>query len=338
MIKDNYQFALMFFREDQTAVGQIAVAVDWEPAREWAEFLALRRGTIGADGGDAEIVPSWDPKLGEPYLSGFRVALEGNGSGPSSTEIAIGYFKGLATEGSAHFVNKGELKAGEPFRYMAAAFPKQEQTAAASRPLFVSEDLSPPLPLKDGLLGVVSRSAWQHGESHPDELPVFVPQSVLDQAVELSGEAGALETGGILIGHLYRDQQVPEIFAEVTAQLPARHTQAQSTKLTFTAETWTDIRAALDLRRTGEIMLGWWHSHPVREWCKDCAIERQRVCGMASDFFSTHDQALHRTVFPRAYNIALVVNYVGFSQPTFSMFGWRRGMIQSRGFQVRGKG
>ena len=336
MIKDNYQFALMFFREDQT-IGQIAVAVDWEPAREWAEFLALRRGTIDIDGGDAEIVPSWDPKLGEPYLSGFRVALEGNGSGPSSTEFPIGYFKALATEGSAHFVNKGELKAGEPFRYVVAAFPKQEQTGAASGPLFVSEDLSPPLPLKDGLLGAVSRRAWQHGESHPDDLPVFVPQSVLDHAVALSGEAGALETGGILIGHLYRDQHIPEIFAEVTAQLPARHTQARSTKLTFTAETWTDIRAALDLRRTGEIMLGWWHSHPVREWCKDCAIERQRVCGMASDFFSTHDQALHRTVFPRAYNIALVVNYVGFSQPTFSMFGWRRGMIQSRGFQVRGK-
>jgi proteasome lid subunit RPN8/RPN11 len=282
-------------------------------------------------------VPSWDPKLGEPYLTGFRVALEANGAGQVSSEFPVSYFKGLASEGSAHFVDKGELKAGEPFRYLAAAFPKQEQTAAVSRPLFVAEDLSPPLPLRDASLGTLSRGTRLHGESHPDDLPAFVPQRVLDEAAALSRGAGVLETGGILIGHLYRDQRVPEIFAEVTAQLPARHTEAQSTRLTFTAATWTDIRAALDLRRTGEIMLGWWHSHPVREWCKDCAVEKQKVCGMASDFFSTHDQALHRTVFPRAYNIALVVNDVGFSQPTFSMFGWRRGMIKSRGFQVRGE-
>ena len=46
MIKDDYQFALLFFREDQSPVGQIALAADWEPAREWAEFFALRRGAL----------------------------------------------------------------------------------------------------------------------------------------------------------------------------------------------------------------------------------------------------------------------------------------------------
>ena len=340
MIKDNYQFALMFFREDQSPVGQIAVAADWEPAREWAEFQALRRGAIAADAAktDSEIVPSWDPKLGEPYVKGFQVRLEANGAGSMandlSTEFPIAYFKDLASQGSAYFVEKGVLKEGEQFFYLPSAFPRQEQSVEAPRPLFVAEDLTPPLPLKGSSITAFEKEARLHGEMRPDDLPVFVPQRVLDEASALSRNAGRLETGGILIGHLHQDQSLPEIYAEVTAQLPARHTEAQSTKLTFTSETWTDIRAALALRRKDEIMLGWWHSHPVREWCKDCAVERQRVCGMASDFFSAHDQALHRTVFARAYNVAIVVNDVSFSEPTFSMFGWQRGMIKSRGFHL----
>ena len=83
-------------------------------------------------------------------------------------------------------------------------------------------------------------------------------------------------------------------------------------------------------------MLGWWHSHPVREWCKDCAPERQQVCKMASDFFSAHDHALHRTVFPRAYSIALVANDAVMGDVTFSAFGWREGLLESRGFHIAG--
>lgn len=337
MIKDDYQFALLFFREDQSPIGQIAVAADWEPAREWAEFFALRRGVIAPDGVKriSEILPSWDTKLGEPYVKGFRVSLGANGAGEVSTEFPTTYFKDLASKGSAYFIQKGDLQEGEHFFYLPSAFPKQQKTVKAPRPLFVAEDLTPPLALKGSSLRDFECEAQTQGEIRKDDLPVFVPQRVLDEGAALSKQAGGLETGGILIGHLHQDQSVPEIYAEVTAQLPARHTEAQSTKLTFTSETWTDIRAALALRRKGEIMLGWWHSHPVREWCKDCAPEKQMVCGMANDFFSAHDQALHRTVFSRAYNVAIVVNDVGFSDPTFSMFGWRRGMIKSRGFHIR---
>jgi hypothetical protein len=167
-------------------------------------------------------------------------------------------------------------------------------------------------------------------------MPLFIPQRVLAEAKALSKEAGAKETGGILIGHLGRDSQLPEIFAQVTAQIPARHTEASLTSLTFTSETWTAVRNALDLRRKGELMLGWWHSHPVREWCKDCSAESQKACAMAVDFFSAHDHALHRTVFPRAYSVALVVNDLSENDATFSMFGWRRGLLESRGFHLTG--
>ena len=83
-------------------------------------------------------------------------------------------------------------------------------------------------------------------------------------------------------------------------------------------------------------MLGWWHSHPVREWCKDCTRERQQTCALAAGFLSAHDRALHRHVFPRAYSLALVVNDVACGGPTFSLFGWRDGLLEPRGFLLVG--
>ena len=81
-------------------------------------------------------------------------------------------------------------------------------------------------------------------------------------------------------------------------------------------------------------MVGWWHSHPVLEWCKDCAPEKRAQCALAQGFLSEDDRLLHRTVFPRAYSVALVVNDLE-SGPTFSLFGWSRGLIAAREFPSR---
>ena len=33
MLKDDYQYALMLYREGEAALGQVSISVDWEPAR-----------------------------------------------------------------------------------------------------------------------------------------------------------------------------------------------------------------------------------------------------------------------------------------------------------------
>jgi hypothetical protein len=144
------------------------------------------------------------------------------------------------------------------------------------------------------------------------------------------------ETGGILIGMLWRDAAAGEIFAEVTAQIPALHTTGTEVKLTFTPETWAAADAALRLRGRGECYLGYWHSHPVREWCKarECTPEKQKSCALAKDFFSTDDEAVMRAAFPRAYSLAIVANDTAFTDLSFSMFGNREGLMQPRGFFV----
>src|SRR5262249_28259320 len=118
----------------------------------------------------------------------------------------------------------------------------------------------------------------------------------------------------------------------VSGHIPARHTVAEATKLTFTAETWAGARQVLRLRGRGELMLGWWHSHVGKTVCKDCPVERQRDCKFLHGFFSTHDEHLQRTAFSRAYHIGLVVNDPAAGELSFALFGWRRGVIQERHF------
>lgn len=337
MLKNDYRYALMLYREGKAPLGQVAVEVDFEPAREWAEFRALRRGLISADeaGRVFRVEPLWHLKLGEPYIRGFRVMVESQNGKEASADFTNSYFRQLAKQASALLIEKGSLKKGERFKFLAAAFPQQKNKEAVKLN-FTMEEVAPDLSLRDASLVEQVQGSTFQGRLDADDMPLFVPQRVLEEAKALSKEAGAKETGGILIGHLGRDQKLLEIFAEVMAQIPARHTEATLTSLTFTSETWTGVRAALELRRKGEIMLGWWHSHPVREWCKGCSTQSQKVCTMASDFFSSHDHALHRTIFPRAYSVALVVNDMAANDATFSVFGWRRGLLEARGFHITG--
>jgi hypothetical protein len=165
------------------------------------------------------------------------------------------------------------------------------------------------------------------------DLPVFVPQCVIDDATELALANPEDEVGGVLIGQVCRDPRSRAMFIEVTAQIPAIHTQSTSTSLTFTPETWAAVRSAADLRGRGEIWLGSFHTHPVRAWCAKCAPESQAKCPMRGNFFSTTDVALHRAVFLAAYCVALVVSD-SVSGIDISCFGWRRGRVMSRSFHV----
>jgi hypothetical protein len=171
-------------------------------------------------------------------------------------------------------------------------------------------------------------------EEDSADIPVFIPQRVLDEVESLTRAAGSMETGGILIGHLYHDPSLPDIAVVVTAQIPAQHTESQTTKLTFTAETWTSVQAALDLRRSGELMVGWFHSHPSFAFCKpECTPERRAKCALQKPFLSAEDLLLHRAVFPKAWQLALLCNHAD-AGLEHVLFGWRQGLIKRRSFTI----
>ena len=340
-----YKFTLELRKEDASPIGKVAIDVDFEPALEWARFLGVRRGFLTRETfhSSASLVPIWHQRLSEPYISGFSVRIVPR-TEPTPTEFRCDfdtdYFTGLAEQARALFIEQGKMEMGESYGFLASAYCQALVAGAEGgenevRSSFQVEETTPPLAIREGQVAEFKMCSREQGKIPPGSTPVFMPQRILGEAAEMTRNAGTVETGGILIGHLRQDRRVPETFVEVTGLIPARHAEAELTKLTFTAETWTAVRAAVELRKPGEIMLGWFHSHPVKEWkCKECPVERQKVCGLAKDFLSAHDRALHRTVFPRAWCIALVANDVAFSDVTFSMFGWDRGGLTPRGFHV----
>lgn len=338
MPNTGYQYAVELFREDGSPLGQVPVTPDWEPALEWTHFLGVRRGRLPAvmAVGPGAVEPIWHPQLGEPYVAGFRVVISGNGGGEVSSEIPMACFRGLAQQASSTLVENGKLKPGELFQYRVCAFPKCQTDLQESPQVgqFSVEAVVQPLPLEETPLESFLSESVLCGEGHEQEdLPVFIPQKVLDEAAALAREADGLETGGILVGKLHRDSRIREIFVEVTAQIPARHTHSQPTKLTFTAETWAAVQAAIKLRKKDEMMLGWWHSHP--DFCKNCEPEKRKTCKLSRPFFSSEDCALQRAIFVRAFNLGLLVSDHGSEGLAYNLFGWQQGMIASRGFYVR---
>ena len=335
MAESSYRYALHFFRPDGTRVAQVVLdgplAIDWAPAEEWVRFQAWRGA---ADSSDAQapvnVGPVWHASLGEPYVEAFDLRL---GDEDTLERLESSYVRGLAERATSHLISRGLLNGGDRAVYVVTAFAQDLVPADEPTVSIEADDVSTLPQATAGSVAALDARSNVRVDVDRRDFPVFVPQQVLDEASELARGAGDAETGGILIGHLRRDVATRTVFAEVTAQIAARHTTATASRLTFTRETWTAVTAALALRRSGETMLGWWHSHPVRVWCAKCPPERQVECTLAQGFFSEHDRALHRTVFPRAYAVGLLVNDRA-DGATFSMFGWRRGRLEARGFSV----
>ncbi len=335
MLTFPYRFALTLFAEDGTNAGTALAQCDWEPVLEWARLNFQRTGELAPELEDesASILPIWETKYGEPYCRGFRVEIARPGREPVGWDFPNTYFKEFAGTVASVFVEQKKLREGEVFTYIVVAHPAATEPPAAAG-LRVT-NASPGLPIQKGSIETFLARARPEGVIDADDLPVFVSAQVLEQAAAQTRAHKGTETGSILIGKLWRDLSAAEIFIEVTAQIPAEHTSGSNVKLTFTPETWTAVDAALRLRRRGEVYLGYFHSHPVFEWCrsKACTPEAQKKCSLARDFFSADDKAVMRAAFPRAYSIAVVANDTAFDL-SFSMFGNRRGITQPRGFYI----
>jgi hypothetical protein len=340
MLTIDHKFTLVLFTDEGKPLGSAAVEADWEPAVQWTSFYFARRGELPLNNGcgTASILPVWDCELKAPCCRGFRVSIPRDGKSPCTSDFPSGYFRRFAVKLAALFIEEGKLAKDAVFRYVVIALEGRDSDSAPSVGGLQVEERFAPLPLLDSSLRDWERRTTPVGIIDPDDMPVLVPQQVLDQIAEQTHAERGRETGGVLIGNLHQDATVPEIFAEVTAQIPAEHTRGDAVKLTFTPATWSGVDAAIKLRGRSEIYLGYWHSHPVFAWCKarECTLEKQANCRLAKDFFSTDDEALLRAVFPRGHSLALVANDTAFTSLTFSCFGWREGAIHPRGYHLIG--
>jgi hypothetical protein len=307
---------------------------DWEPAVQGTRLAGLRRlGVWPATGTEASVVPLWHEHAGPPMLRALRVQMSIDGQDWSSDFNSSEYFSEVASALVAARLAEGQLLPTDRIRFVITAYPIATSTCNGRQPRLSVVDRAQPPAVHDREFSALAESSRICGDSDPTDVEVVVPQTVLDETSALAENAGECETGGILIGHLCRDERRNDIGVAVTAQIPARHTVGRTEKLTFTSDTWTDVRHAVELRKQGELLLGWWHSHPAFKWCAECPIERQRVCRFGQGFLSADDKALHRSVFPGAFTQALVVTR-SVDGIGARLFGWRNGVLKPRGFRV----
>jgi len=326
-------------------LGQQAVKVDWLPAFECARLRRIdSSGDLQAklDGGDRRerVVPRWHATLGKPYIQGFKVVTPANGH-VHEEEFGSEYFRPWAEEVSASLVEKKLMEPGASFTYRIYAFPGPGAGAASmaaptKSKRFTVERETKSLTLDRRNLRELLAAATPEGSINPADMPVFLPRAALDEAAAGALAAKEVETGGALLGRLCRDDDSGQLFAIVTTQIAAPHTTADATRLTFTPATWAAIDDMIRMRGENELMLGWWHSHPARHWCEKlkCPIENRMRCRRSGEFFSDVDKHLHRVIFSPAYTVALVVSDSYADGVTYPMFGWRKGVIERRGFHV----
>ncbi len=331
MCTSSRRYALDIFTDNGESLGQVAIEPDWVPALECVTFDGVRQGRLRAlmTASTGTIEPVWDAIRGEPHVSGFRAVIPADDGGSISADFPTTYFSSLARRASVGFVEKGLLKSGELFRYLVCAFPAREAEPTSAG--LAVEEIPERLPLVEASLQQFVNLSVQAGDSAVvGDFPVFVSQHVLDEVVEAARQAKDVEVGGVLVGKMHRDSGSGDIFVQITAQIPAEHALSHAAKLTFTAETWAAVDAAIRLRRLDEVKLGWWHYHP--DFCRKCPAEKRRTCGFSSAFFSSDDVHVQRVCFSRAYNVALLISDNTENGLSQSLFGWRQGMVQARGF------
>jgi hypothetical protein len=245
-MRDHYRYQIELVRPDGSVAGQETIAPDWEPAIEWSRLAGLRTHGVWATAQSAEqlVEPIWNQDAGEPHVAGVRLHLGQSVHDSRATEFPASYFAAAAAALQTRLTKDGSLSVNEPIEFRTSAFPALEH---APSPLshFSSIEIEPPLPLGPAELSLATAHAEQRGEPNVDDLEVLIAPTLLAEAEAVTLDAGACETGGILIGRLHRDITLGDIFIEVTAQIPARHTQSDSVTLTFTTDTWTHARAAL---------------------------------------------------------------------------------------------
>jgi hypothetical protein len=322
-------------RRDGGSLGSFPITPSFEGAVETARFAAVRAGCSPADAAEfpAVVEPVWDAVRGEPHVEALRAVVVPPASVPVVCKISLSYFHSIAQDLSARVVENGRLAEGELFLYRITAFMSDEP---APEPVADDEfqEILLPYRVEESALEPLLERALAVGPSDDADASFLLPQRTMSEILERSAASPNVEVGGFLLGYVRRAAGSPDVFVEVTEQVPAMYAQSHAAKLVFTPQTWRAVHDVIALRDRGELLLGYWHLHPW--FCRACPRESRERCAFRHPFYSREDCELHATCFARAWSVGLLVSDHGTGCPSVTMYGWREGVIAERGFHVVG--
>jgi hypothetical protein len=160
-----YRFAIEMYDGRGAPLGQEPISVDFQPAEEWARFMAIRSGALPAarPSAEASLQPIWHQDRGRPYTEGFQVRLQMEHHREATSDFTALYFGEQAQGASSRLVERKQLRPGDPFQFIVTAFPKKEEREERPRPRFRAEEVVTALPVREGVLRDHMRSASPQG-------------------------------------------------------------------------------------------------------------------------------------------------------------------------------
>ncbi|GAA0970604.1 hypothetical protein GCM10009555_019780 [Acrocarpospora macrocephala] len=157
--------------------------------------------------------------------------------------------------------------------------------------IFDLEELPPP----DPPLSTLAELGADATPSPGKPIAVVLGKSMYAAFTETHPFSTEVEEGGFLAGRVYRDAAAPgRHLIELTAMIPAQRTGASMLSFTFTGESFLSVGELLAVRRQGEELVGWYHTH---------LFAAGRGLGLSSV-----DVRLHRSTFQRPWQVAALVN------------------------------
>jgi proteasome lid subunit RPN8/RPN11 len=346
-VTDRYCLELAFTDENRAPVHSERLAdADFDRAVYAAWFSAFRQSAFDAYAPRREaarVEPVFADEGGTARAKGFRVCLP-TASGEFTQEFRLKYFAAAASRLRAALRRGRELPEEADLYYTLEAYLEDSPAARRSGSL-VLEDASLEIPVRVGARpagGVVE--AWD-APRHED-LPVVVARSLLEDACEEAKRHPDREVGGLILGHLRRDDASGETFVEATCIASGEGTtEASQASVTFTADSFVKARRLIELRAgsgaPAEIVVGWYHSHPFR-YCAECPLPTPPECLAKVLFYSEDDVQLMESTFYQPFMIGLLAAIeprieADLGHLPVKLFGWSAGgEIVPRGFEVIG--
>jgi proteasome lid subunit RPN8/RPN11 len=336
-----WRYRLELWLAEGRRVHEVPLApADFARAVEATFFAGLRRGAFRSYAPPAPEQARLAPLFGgshTPALTrGFEVALPSLAGEEVRQAFDLRFFTNKVRHVGARLAVAGRLPGDAVLLYHLVAYAEGEG-AAAPTPAFAVEAVGPDVPIRPGSRRALGPTeAWD--APGPDDFPVLVPRRVLEEAVEEARRAPEREVGGVLLGHLRRDEGAGELFLEVTCLVPAEETEATDLSVTFTHATWARAREVLEWRGEGEVFAGWAHSHPFR-LCKECPAPVPAECVRKVLFYSSDDEFLMELSFARPFMVGLLAAVeprleAALGHLPVRLFGWRDGLVRPRGFEV----
>ncbi len=148
------------------------------------------------------------------------------------------------------------------------------------------------------------------GSGRQANIEILVRKQAFANARRHAAENDSLEAGGILLGKIFRQQELIKVL--VLGIVRASRAVRSSASVNFTVETWMDIWRAIDRHPDYSndkrwCIVGWYHTHP----------------GFGI-FLSGLDLTIHEHYFVRAGHVALVIDPKRGGGEQYGFFVWNQ--------------